>query len=179
LSTTNPKRPRGRPLSPETIEARRVKNMLVNLPPHIPRMSVEEQAEFEKWDANLEEIRKQILATYRHGNSTPTTHAYNMASLGDESLHGHESNILKEDEEYKKRADRYREKGTNEAVRSAQLRVTKVAKHFESLLARTKPLGPLTHAEAARRMLRSWPKEFGEAPSERTLRRQIKLIKMM
>lgn len=102
---------RGRPPSEATLEKRRVENMLRNMPAHIPPLSGKDLAALNESFAHNESIRQEILKTYKHGKTTPDSHAYSMASLGDESLVGHEDKILADDAEYAERAQGFRLKG--------------------------------------------------------------------
>ena len=71
------------------------------------------------WIANLETSRKKILKEFKHGQSTPDQHAYEMASLGNEWLDGCNNKFLQElvarDASLKSKATKIRRKagGTN------------------------------------------------------------------
>lgn len=172
----NQNRPRGRPAGPATLERRRIDELMESPPAHIPRLTAVEQAELEKSFAANERVRKQILKEYKYGATTPNAHAYDMASLGDESLQGHEHAILARDREYKEVADRARLKSSVQKRNTTDTQACKVCEHFRTLLSRAKPLGPLSRSDVARRMQSRWPPDgsLGAVPSERTLRDWIR-----
>jgi hypothetical protein len=169
------KRTRGRPVGPSTLERRRVEKLLRSPPAHIPLMTPAELAEHEESIAAGERVRKQILKDYKHGATTPNAHAYEMASLGDESMEGHEADVIARDRTYKKNADEARGKGSHENRKTADRQASLVCEHFRGLLSRAVPLGPLSRSEVARRMQDRWPSDgrFGKLPSEKTLRNWI------
>jgi hypothetical protein len=169
------KRPRGRPAGPSTLERRRVEDLLRSPPAHIPRMTAAERADLEESLAAGERVRRQILKDYKHGATTPNAHAYDMASLGDESMEGHEAEVIARDHTYKTIADEARGKGGHENRKTADRQATLVCEHFRKLLSRAVPLGQLSRLEVARRMQDRWPPDgrLGEVPSERTLRNWI------
>ena len=99
---------RGRPLGKETLEKLRIEKMMREIPTYLPRLTSEEKAELEESIQQGEEIRLEILKTYKHGSWTPDEHAYSMASLGDESFEGHEQKVLDDDARYSQQAKKYR-----------------------------------------------------------------------
>jgi hypothetical protein len=170
-----PKRPRGRPAGPSALERRRVEELLRSPPAHIPRMTAAERAELEESFVADERVRRQILKAYKHGATTPDAHAYDMASLGDESMEGHEAEVIARDHTYKEIADDARGKGGHKNRKKADRRAALVCEHFRGLLSRAVPLGPLSRSEVARRMQHRWPSDgrLGKLPSEKTLRNWI------
>lgn len=170
------KRPRGRPAGPAALERRRIDELLRSPPAYIPRMTAAEHAELEKSFAANERVRKQILKDYKYGATTPNAHAYDMASLGDESFQGHEHAILSRDREYKEVADKARLSSSVQKRNATDTQACKVCKHFRTLLSRAKPLGPLSRSDVARGMQSRWPSDgsLGTVPSERTLRDWIR-----
>jgi hypothetical protein len=169
------KRPRGRPAGPSTLERRRVKELLRLPPAHVPRMTDAERAELEKQLAAGEHVRKQILKDYKYGATTPDAHAYEMASLGDESMEGHEGKVLARDRTYKRIADEARGKGSQENRRTADRKAASVCEHFRDLLSQAVPLGRLSRSGVAKKMQERWPSDgrLGALPSEKTLRNWI------
>ncbi len=146
------KRPRGRPAGPSTLERRRVEDLLRSPPVHIPRMTAAERADLEESLAAGERVRRQILKDYKHGATTPNAHAYDMASLGDESMEGHEAEVIARDHTYKTIADEARGKGGHENRKTADRQATLVCEHFRKLLSRAVPPGQPSRSEVARRM---------------------------
>jgi hypothetical protein len=165
---------RGRPPSQATIEIRRIEDMLKNLPDRMRPTEAERQEQHELLET-MERARQDILKTFRYGRTTPDRHAYEMASIGDESLIGYENAVLKRDRFYKERATRSREAGAMEARANAQDRAEQAMDNFKDLLSKVEPLGPLTRTKASAQMREDWLKygNFGDPPSERTLRRWI------
>jgi hypothetical protein len=132
-------RGRGRPPSKATIERRRVEEMLRNHPEHLPLLSAEQKAALKESFDQAERIRQEILRDYKYGKTTPDSHAYSMASLGDESLIGHEKNILEDDIFYEKRAENYRAAGAKATSEKAKVRIDKLKKINQHLIARIRP----------------------------------------
>jgi hypothetical protein len=170
-----PTRKRGRPPSPQTLEKRRIQEMLTNTKGTIARMNEEERRDTRKFLDESERWRKRILKDYTHGSTTPHEHAYQVASIGDESLEGYEATILKNDKRFRTRAKAYRIAGT-EALKDNRQKASKAIDSFSDLLSRIRPQGPLSMSEAARRMQRDWLARgnYDDAPSIRTLIRWIK-----
>lgn len=125
---------RGRPLGSVTLERRRIEKLMRELPEHIPRLTVEEKAKLEEVFKHNEEVRVEILKTYKHGSWTPDEHAYSMASLGDESFEGHEQKVLDDDSEYRRQAKKIRANAGAENIKKSQLRQEKVMKINKALI---------------------------------------------
>jgi hypothetical protein len=165
---------RGRPPSQATIEARRIEDMLKNLPERMQPTKAERH-EQHKLLESMERARQDILKTFKYGRTTPDRHAYEMASIGDESLNGYENEVIKRDRFYKERATKSRLAGALESRSNAQDRAEQAMGNFKDLLRKVEPLGPLTKTRASAQMREDWLKygNFGDPPSERTLRRWI------
>jgi hypothetical protein len=71
-------------------------------------MNDERTKELEESFRQSERVRQEILRGYKHGPTTPDNHAYEMATLGDESMMGHEARILENDKSFAKRQSVYR-----------------------------------------------------------------------
>jgi hypothetical protein len=170
-----PKR-RGRPPSAKTLKARQIDEWLSNPPPHIKSLTEAERAAFEESFEHNERIRQQILKDFKHGRSTPDSHAYSMESLGDEMLSGHEGKILADDQAYRERAQRYREAGARQRRQEASRSAKQTCEKYKDLLQQLEPLGPLTITQVTRRMHEEWDKRRndGDPPSERTLQNYIR-----
>ena len=87
-------RKRGRPKSQARLEQEQTEELLRNRPCHITPMTDERTKELEESFRQSERVRQEILRGYKHGPTTPDNHAYEMATLGDESMMGHEARIL-------------------------------------------------------------------------------------
>ena len=124
---------RGRPPSAATLENRRAKDLLQSISPH---MTPAELAVLKQSYAHDEEIRQEILSKYKHGTWTPDEHAYKMASLGDESLHGHEQQVLDDDARYNRIAKKIRVEAGKTVKNVAQLRRESVLQKNRVLIAR-------------------------------------------
>lgn len=110
---------RGRPPSKATLANRaqiEAENVFMS-----ERPQRQEQAAFSElrtsedltaWIANLETARIKVLKEFKHGQSTPDQHAYEMASIGDEWFEG-DNNIFAEkirarDADFKSKATKIR-----------------------------------------------------------------------
>jgi hypothetical protein len=149
------KRP-GRPPSQATLEKRRVEAMMKNMPEHLPKLTEEEKFKLDESFAHDEKIRKEILRTYKHGITTPDNHAYDMASLGDESLIGHEQRILEADDTYAYRAKRYREKGAANTKDKNYERREALRGINQNLISRIRPNGRYTLHRVAQLIHDQW-----------------------
>jgi hypothetical protein len=170
---TNAKR--GRPISEPTKEKRRLEEMFANPPDHIGEMTEAEKRDVREMLLNMEEVRKEILKTFKHSATTPDQHAYDMASIGDEMMEGYEERILQRDEEYETRARNFQKSGSEEAKTVADIKAKKIYKLNKSLIDKIKPLGHHSVTSAAKTILNEWNKRGidGEKPSERTIRNLI------
>jgi hypothetical protein len=81
-----------------------------------------------------ERVRQEILRDYKHGPTTPDNHAYEMASLGDESLKGHEARILQNDKEFAERQSVYRVRGAESTKQKANERAQQLAQKNRVLI---------------------------------------------
>lgn len=149
-------RGRGRPPSKATIERRRVEEMLRNRPEHLPTLSAERQAALQESFEQAEGIRQEILRDFKYGKTTPDSHAYSMASLGDESLIGHEKRILEDDVNYAKRAESYRAAGAKATSEKAKVRIANLKKINQRLIARIESGSRYTPHSVAQMIRRQW-----------------------
>jgi len=111
---------RGRPKSQARLEQEQTDQWLRNLPAHITPMSGEQLNQLQESFRQSERIRQEILRDYKHGPTTPDNHAYEMASLGDESMMGHEARILQNDKEFAERQSAYRVRGAESTKEKAE-----------------------------------------------------------
>ena len=101
---------RGRPPSEATIEKRRIEEFLENPPAHT-LMNKEERREIDSMLDSLNKAEREILRQYRTSPNIPKSHAYEVASLGDESLQRFESEIIARDQQYQLDAETRRFNG--------------------------------------------------------------------
>jgi hypothetical protein len=147
---------RGRPPSTTTLEMRRMEAMLKSMPEHIPKLTEAQKSMLDESFAHNEKIRQEILKTFKHGRTTPDDHAYAMASIGDESLIGHEQEILDADDEYKYRAKRYRESGTSATRNKNSDRKASIKKINQVLISKIRPNGRFTVHRVALMIYDQW-----------------------
>ena len=175
------KRNRGRPKSLLTLE-----RMFAQMPPHLSSEDSELMQILKASRSQVDEVERQILRDYKYDASVPDSHAYAMASVGDEAMEGYDSIILAEDEAHRRRIARQRQSGSDTKKQNANYRAAKVmAKNkvmlSEFLCARGKSI----HA-VAKKILVEWDYvsveqrireetitargDGGPVPSHRTLR---------
>ena len=112
-------RKRGRPKSQAQLEQELTDQWLRNPPSHIIPMTDERTKELEESFRQSERVRQELLRDYKHGPTTPDNHAYEMASLGDESMMGHEVRILENDKIFAERQSVYRVRGAESTKEKA------------------------------------------------------------
>lgn len=149
-------KPRGRPPSAATLEMRRIETMLKSMPEHIPKLTEAEKSMLDESFVHNEKIRQEILKTFKHGRTTPDDHAYAMASIGDESLTGHEQKILDADDAYKTRAKNYREIGTSATRDRNSDRKASIRKINQVLITKIRPNGRFTMHRVAKMIYDQW-----------------------
>ena len=108
--------------------------MLREMPEYLPRLTAKQKAEIDESIRQAEEVRIEILKTYKHGQWTPDEHAYNMASLGDESLYGKEKDVLDADDMYSRQARKIRADAGAENKRKSGIRQSKVIEINKALI---------------------------------------------
>ena len=167
---------RGRPISERTIEKRRIKELLENPPAHVRPMNEEERCEIDSMLDSFGKVEKQILRQYRTSATIPKSHAYEMASLGDESLQSFESTIVARDQQYQMDARRTRSKGGQARGNEPHFRAQKIAEINKDLIKKVKS-GQISAGEAARRIHSRWQTRGVPGirqPSQKTLERDIR-----
>ncbi len=156
---SEPKRGRGRPPKPETLE-------------HVPaRVAQQNSSELVEWVASMQRTKDEILSDYHSYPTIPHGHIFELASLGDEALSGHEERILLNDAKLYQDAVDFRHSGGAERRKSTATRDVELCQKNRVLLGRVNPLGPLTLTDAARRIRLQWtciPPE-SRAPGEEKL----------
>jgi hypothetical protein len=166
---------RGRPISERTIEKHRIKELLDNPPTHIRPMNEAERREIDSMLDSFEKAEKQILRQYRTSATIPKSHAYEMASLGDESLQGLESAIIARDSQYQMDASITRSKGGQARGNEPSFRAQKLAEINKDLIDKVNS-GEISAGEAARLIHNRWQTRGLPSlrqPSQKTLERYI------
>lgn len=150
--------------------------MLRDRPGHLAPLSATHKAAAAKMARSYERAKQQILKAFKYGAITPDRHAYEMASVGDEALEGHETAILQRDSDYLAREAMVRTKGHQKRSTNTQNRAELACTYFAGTLARTRPLGHLSLSAAAGYMRLRWPSDgsLGEKPTAQTLCNWIK-----
>ena len=120
------KRKRGRPKSQDTLESEGIKEILAQVPRHLPSEESELMQRLKASMSQVDEVEKQILRDYKYDASVPGSHAYAMASVGDEAMEGYDSSTLAKDEEHRRRIARQRQSGTDTTKQNASYRAAKV-----------------------------------------------------
>ena len=169
---------RGRPLCAATIEKQRIEDLLTNPPSHIRPMTKEERREMDSMLDSFDKAEKEILREYRTSVTIPKSHAYEMASLGDESLNGFESEILARDKQYLINAERSRTKGGQGRGNELKFRARRLAEINQDLIKKVES-GEISVGEVARRIHSRWLKRGvpgTSRPSQKTLERHIKRV---
>lgn len=182
-------RKRGRPKSSATLERERIKEMFAQMPPFLPNGESELMRQLKASMPQVEEIERQILRDYKHDASVPSSHAYAMASVGDEAMSGYDSLILAQDEAHRQRIANQRKSGTNTQKKNARDRAEKIVEKNKLMLselvgargksvcvAAKKIRGEWSHVTIAQRVKGEVLTARGDAnpaPSLRTLREWI------
>ena len=148
---------RGRPLKPETVESRAVAEKLRNRPSHLPTPSPEKLQDLNNLIASMDVAEQAILSAYKYSVTTSESHAYTMASIGDESMTEEITTaVLKKDAEIREGLKNNPEAGGKSVKRTAAQRAEKICKLNKILLERLRPLGPLTLNDVAGKITREW-----------------------
>lgn len=121
----------------------------------------------------MERARLDIVRTYRTAFTISHALAYEMESVGDEAMRGHEERVLAEYAERLRVARDHRHAGSRSTRDSFSPRTAAVLKKNEDLLARV-ARGSLSRHGAALLIDRDWERRGqGERPAFITLRRWI------
>ena len=83
---------RGRPKNAETLELERIEAMFKNRPAHIKPLTKQERKKIETQLAASKKIEEELIADY--GPTIPHRLIFELASLGDESMFGHEDKVI-------------------------------------------------------------------------------------
>ena len=171
---------RGRPPSEATIEKRRIEEFLKNPPAHIPPMNEGERRVMDSMLDSLNKAEREILRQYRTSPNIPKSHAYEMASLGDESLQGFESEIIARDQQYQLDAETRRFNGGLVRENEANGEAHRLAGANKDLVKEIQS-GQLTIGRAAQKIHDRWStrgvpskgKNKDKRPSLRTIKRHL------
>jgi hypothetical protein len=165
--TTQPKK-RGRPKSKQTLEKEATEAWLKNPPPHIKRMTPEEKKLWDEDAAHSEKVRKSLVANY--SPLTPYSLVYELESLGDESMFGHEQDILDRYEKYKNKEMHGKINGAAETSSQADANAEKLWAKNQALVQRIEK-GSLSLHGAAKSIFNDWSNKGieGEKPTVKTI----------
>jgi hypothetical protein len=169
------KRRRGRLPKPDTVESRESERRMEQIRSSAPTFAQQQlRNELASWLTSLDLAEKAILSDYSGYPNIPRDHIFEMASLGDEALSGHEEKVQKKGAACLQNADKFRRSGGDARKDIAAARDTELCQKNRVLLERVKPLGPLTTTSAAKKILAQWnhiPPE-SRAPGEEKLERR-------
>jgi hypothetical protein len=149
----NLKKGRGRPLSQETLEKRRVDELLKNINKPI---SLEEIAWRDSMLSSLEEAESELLSDYKSNPTIPRSHIFELASLGDESMLGYEDLILERDNKLRQAVISNRHKGGDEYHQNTKSRAKLLCEKNRILLGKMKPNGHLSKNKVATKIHEEW-----------------------
>ncbi|MEY3978765.1 MAG: hypothetical protein RLZZ375_194 [Pseudomonadota bacterium] len=180
------KRNRGRPKSLLTLERERVKDMFAQMPPHLPSEDSELMQILKASRSQVDEVEKEILRDYKYDASVPDSHAYAMASVGDEVMEGYDLIILAKDEAHRRRIARQHQSGRDTTKQNANYRAAKVIAKNKAMLSEFLYARGESISAVAKKILTEWDYvsaehrirdetitargDGGPAPSHRTLR---------
>jgi hypothetical protein len=147
------KKGRGRPPNQETLERRRIEEMFKNQPQYFNQADLDDQDAMLK---NMDETKAKILSDYKSYPTVPHIHIFEMASIGDESLHGYESLIIQNNERLMDDIQIDRHTGSMETKENAHKNAIKLCKQNKILLSRMKPSGNLSKNQVATIIKSQW-----------------------
>ena len=148
---------RGRPLKAETVESRVVAEKLRNRPSYLPPPSTEKLQDLNNLIASLDVAEQEILLAYKYSVTTSDSHAYTMASIGDESMTEEIiTAVLKKDAEIREGLKNNPKAGGKSVKKTAAQRAEKICKLNKILLERLRPLGPMSLNDVAGKIIREW-----------------------
>ncbi len=127
--------------------------MLANVP---ARVSQQNSSELVEWIASMDRTKDEILSDYHSYPTIPHDHIFEVASLGDDALSGHEERILKNEAKLHQDAVEYRNLGGEEREKSTSARDTELCQKNRILLERVRPFGPLSLTSAAKIIQSQW-----------------------
>ena len=81
-----------------------------------------------------DEIERQILRDYKYDASVPSSHAYAMASVGDEAMSGYDSLILAQDEAHRRRVVAQRQSGGDAQKQNSRYRAKRIIEKNQAMI---------------------------------------------
>ena len=120
------KRGRGRPKSEATIQREKIEALFASRPSYLPEEESALTKALREAKPYNDAVEQQILRDYKYDATVPDDHAFTMASLGDESLYGHEAAIIAQDQAHIARVSRQRANGAKATKQNASYRAAKV-----------------------------------------------------
>ncbi len=120
------KRGRGRPKSEATIQREKIDALFASRPSYLPKEESALTKALREAKPHNDAVEQQILRDYKYDATVPDDHAFTMASLGDESLYGHEAAIIAQDQAHIARVARQRANGARATKQNASYRAAKV-----------------------------------------------------
>lgn len=167
---------RGRPKSKQTLDKEAAEAWLKNPPSHIKRMTTEEKKFFEANAAHSEAIRKSLIADY--GPLIPHSLIYELASLGDESMFGHEQEILDRYEKYKNKEILGKINGAVETSSQADANAERLWKKNQDLIKRIEN-HTISLSGASKIIINDWQNKGieGDKPTFKTISNWYKRIR--
>jgi hypothetical protein len=120
------KRGRGRPKSEATIQREKIDALFASRPSYLPKEESALTKALREAKPYNDAVEQQILRDYKYDATVPDDHAFTMASLGDESLYGHEAAIIAQDQAHIARVARQRANGARATKQNASYRAAKV-----------------------------------------------------
>ena len=150
------KRGRGRPKSAATLERERVEALFASKPPHLPKEESALTKALREAKPHNDAIEQQILRDYKYDATVPDDHAFTMASLGDESLHGHERAIIAQDEAHRARVARQRTNGGKATKQNSRNRALAIISKNKILIAALIDLRKQPISRVAKKICSEW-----------------------
>ena len=185
------KRGRGRPKSEATIQREKIDALFASRPSYLPKEESALTKALREAKPHNDAVEQQILRDYKYDVTVPDDHAFTMASLGDESLYGHEAAIIAQDQAHIARVARQRSAGARATKQNSQNRAGLVIEKNKILISRLIESGKRSVSHVAKKICSEWdfitvaqrisgePSSLtargdgGPCPSERTVRNWI------
>lgn len=166
---------RGRPKSEKTLEKERIDSLLSNPPKYINPLTDNEKIWLKTFLESTEKAKNTILEGY----SPFLSHSliYELASLDDESLHGHEATILEKFNLWKQKEIRSMKRGAKETKSIAESKAKDLWGKNEKLVARIQSKSISLHG-AASNIVDHWDRKGikGKCPSVKTISNWYKRV---
>jgi hypothetical protein len=186
------KRGRGRPKSAATLAREKIEALFASRPSYLPKEESALTKALREAKPHNDAIEQKILSDYKYDATVPDEHAFTMASLGDESLYGHETVIIAKDKAHKARVARQRSNGARATKQNSRNRAEAIIAKNKVLISQL--IGSRKHSVScvAKKICSEWDRmtvaqriygepaslttrgDGGPCPSERTIRNWIK-----